>query len=156
MKYNCKDIQILILKGKADENHPHIRKCTECVQFLNAHHDLINNYNINSVSCPTSVDFAAIYDEAKKPLPKKSKKILHIAEAMAAAACLLISLMFFGKNGQLPVTTDYINEINQTINELNTAIDSAEINFVDNQELISASINDIEEDINFLQKEILL
>lgn len=156
MKYKCKDIQILILEGRADQNHPHIKRCTECVQFLNAHHDLANNYNINDVACPTSVDFEDIYAKASKQKPKKSRKILHIAELMAAAACLILSLMFFGKNGTIPVSTDYANEINQAINDLNTSIDSMEIDLIDNQELLSASINEIEADINFLQKEMTL
>lgn len=154
MKDNCKQIQTLILEGKADQNHKHIKTCPECVQFLNAYHDLSQNYDISNVTATKNINFEEIYTRATKTNNNKIIKLNYFKKTAAIAACLILSLLFFQKNGQIPTGSDYLNEINQSIIDLNTSINSMELDLTDNQELFSVSVNNIEDSLNFLQKEI--
>lgn len=154
MKYNCKEIQNLILESKADATNKHIKTCPKCVQFLNAHHDLAQHYDISDITCPDSVNFEKIYAESTSNVPTKTITVFNFSKIATIAACLMISLLFLPRNIQRPTSSDYLNEINQAIIDLNTSIDTMELDLTDNQELFSVSVNNIEDSLNFLQKEI--
>lgn len=156
MKYKCQDIQALILEGKVNEEHRHIKTCTECVQFLNAHADLTKHYDITALKAPIGISFNNIYSKATQTLPKKTKiTYAAFSKIIAVAASLLITFSVLPIFFKTPIAIEtYIHEINASFNSLDTSIDSLEINLANNQELFSISAIEIEKNINYLQKEI--
>lgn len=151
----CKETQALILQGQADENNRHVKTCTECVQFLNAHHDLSQHYDISAVTCPDTINFENIYQKANTKPDKKIFTLTNFSKIVALVACLILSIVVFPRNGQRINPNDYLNEIDQAFDDLNTSINSMEIELTNNQELLSVSAQEIENSLNFLQKEIL-